>query len=218
MISKIEYLQQSAQSAELPLAPTPLVYFLNDAGKYLNRLAVNTRAIREFMEPQAGDDLYKHMFIGIVPRGEMACYGSVDDSLFEFENHTYFPKILLGVDTKKDPNVPRLNSTLRHELAHTLQPNEEAPYNSHKTVMRARGVGSTLLAAGTVLGDACARSVESMNMPGIVASGTAIALLGTLGASNLITPRLLMRRCAPTELQADGYAIKHKDFNPIAYS
>lgn len=218
MISAIEHLHESASNIEAPLAPTPLVYFLGDAEAHLGRLTIDTVAIQEFMEPQVDGNMFGHMFLGIIPKDQMGgVQGSVDEEPFKFEGNTHFPRIDLAVAPGEKPNVAKLNSTLRHELGHTLQPAAIAPYNNPKTVMQTRGVGSALLAVGTMLGS---EHMQSIFETGALNAGSATAGLGAIGiagAGALLAPKGLLREFGTREMQANLYAFRHRRFNPITY-
>jgi hypothetical protein len=137
-----------------------------------------------------------------------------------------FPVIALRHDSR-NPDVNRLNFSLRHEIRHLLGANRTAPYNNERLTARLRAASATIgslatplavaMWAPSVAADALHAGITVGEYTDTLVSGSIGALAAIAMTYGLIAhPRQVMRKLAPGEYSADHFSRKNRHFQPFS--
>lgn len=202
-------------------------------------LSIDLDSIEEFVTEQGGNpDHFKYPTIGLygpnshyreipgTPKHTIRA-GFVNKSLVITENEggIRFPNI--GLAYGEDISESAINHTLRHELGHLLSPERTPLYNRPKLTTRLRmgtyAITSALLTTlpNTLSGENLrylhfVEGYSALDLGAVVLGTGAAALAGVaLTGAMLRNQYGMLASRDKGERQADAFADKHADFNPI---
>jgi hypothetical protein len=192
-----------AEEVGIPLATEPLAEIYGRS-RHAGRVAIDTAAILDFMDGQGADPaMLKSLHIKI-QTGPSALMneGSVSGTPVEVNGALRYPTVALGMVGQR---VGGLNSSLRHELRHMLQPQGYQPLYQHpKAGLYTRlGAGASALGFGTLH-----YADFSPNFTGVMAAMSGLITVMPM-AQAVLWP------FARTEWDAELFAWRHRNFQPI---
>jgi|SRR5688572_23571530 len=193
-------------------------------------LRVASQAVVKFMQKQGARPVQLEA-AGIVFYSPTSVHARSDD--VAYYNHTYSwtegdtfraPIVCIEYDASKRHNkryIRKLNSSLRHELGHTLQERQTPMYNNSSVITRVRmgaaALCMTAIDSCTAIAQETAQEIarNSADLPywgaGILALGGVASLL-----LNRKATKRLLHYVEPREWGAEYFALKHRKFNPIS--
>lgn len=219
-ITRLERLHSEVeQHSFLHLASEGLLSFSDGAEALTDRLDLNMGATQEFMHGQGvAEGMFARPLIAIESPADLgSSRGSLIAKPVIFQKEVYYPYIKLVVNPDK-PEIDRVNNTFRHELRHVLQPDVLPLYGRRKARKMARTVG------GVTLGPAILGTLDIICNPETLADTPLFALpavalgcgiLTCFSSLAIIKPRQALYMLSLREADANRFARRHQDFNPI---
>lgn len=211
MTRRIDVLTQAATQMNEPLSSEPAIYFADEVAELQDGLRLDFGQIVDHMQPHGLKEAdLRHGLISFYPRGHLpdsspATQACVYGTPFVLNERVHYPHIALGVQAN-DPDIRRLNNSLRHELWHLVQEYTELTYGNPRFLNTVRGLGLAAIGGATVLAG-CADHV------GNYGTAAGLAFEGALTATHA---EELLHAFTPQEREAKRFARKHQDFTPIS--
>ena len=172
--------------------------------KYAGRLAVDTEAITDFMTEQGADPaMLQSMYIRF-HAGPFAFVneGGLAREPVQIGDELRYPAIAIGLYRP----LASPNSTLRHELRHTLQPLEQRSLYQHPRAGLCMRLGAGAVAAGAI----------AAAYTGALESRAACTIAGVSSAMMVMpTVQVLLWPFSKAEFTANRFAWQHRNFRPI---
>lgn len=206
----------------MPLADEPCINFSSGTEALRGRLDVDMEYVQEYMYARGAPagSLIRPVVDFVQPGkclGGKEARGSLLGGAGIIDGKLYYPHIQLAVDPHY-PDICTLNSVYRHELRHTTQRNTSAPYGCNETVAYMRLTAATVAVSAAIKDYNYFTDNEitaHLSVPTAVSMALGYSTLMAFGALAAIRPKAILSELAPQEIDADIFAWRNKNFNPI---